>query len=91
MGACRAVPQVSYLTEVLRQVVLMVSLSGQLQVATEWVQPHWISPEGANRIKHISNKRKRKNDELQKITQLTKFLPVFTTVMLMLWALKVKY
>ena len=66
MGACRAVPQVSYLTEVLRQVVLMVSLGGQLQVATEWVQPHWISPAEGNRIKHISNKRKRKYDEQQK-------------------------
>lgn len=44
MGACRTVPQVSYLTQVLRQVVLVVSLIGQLQVATERVQPHWISP-----------------------------------------------
>lgn len=48
MGACRAVPQISYLTQVLRQVVLVVSLSGQLQVVTEWVQPHWISPAEAN-------------------------------------------
>lgn len=48
MGACRAVPQVRYLTQVLRQVVLVVSLSGQLQVATERVQPHWISPAEAN-------------------------------------------
>lgn len=44
MGACRTVPQVRYLTQVLRQVVLVVSLIGQLQVATERVQPHWISP-----------------------------------------------
>lgn len=44
VSACRAVPQVSYLTQVLRQVILMVSLSSQLKVATEWVQPHWIGP-----------------------------------------------
>lgn len=47
VGACRAVPQVSDLTQVLRQVVLMVGLIGQLQVTTERVQPHWISPEEA--------------------------------------------
>lgn len=50
MGACRAVPQISYLTQVLRQVILVVSLSGQLQVVTEWVQPHWISPTEAERL-----------------------------------------
>lgn len=44
VSACGAVPQVSYLTQVLRQVILMVSLSSQLKVATEWVQPHWIGP-----------------------------------------------
>lgn len=44
VGACRAVPQVSNLTQVLRQVVLVVGLSGQLQVTTERVQPHWVSP-----------------------------------------------
>lgn len=53
MSACRAVPQVSYFTQVLRQVVLVVSLGGQLQVATEWVQPHWISPTEENSIIHI--------------------------------------
>lgn len=64
MSACRAVPQVSYFTQVLRQVILMVSLSGQLQVATEWVQPHWICPAEAN-ITHI-DKMQRRYDELQK-------------------------
>jgi len=44
MSSRRAVPQVSYLTQVLGQVVLMVGLGSQLQVAAEWVQPHWISP-----------------------------------------------
>lgn len=44
MSARRAVPQVGYLAQVLRQVILVVRLSGQLQVATERVQPHRISP-----------------------------------------------
>lgn len=52
MSSCRAVPQVSYLTQVLRQVVLMVSLGSQLQITTEWVQPHWISPVEANIMMH---------------------------------------
>lgn len=56
MSACRAVPQVSYLTQVLRQIVFVVSLSGQLQVTTEWVQPHWICPEQAKTIKHTINR-----------------------------------
>lgn len=53
MGACGAVPQVSDLTQVLRQVVLVVGLGSQLQVATEWVQPHRIGPAGANRVIRI--------------------------------------
>lgn len=44
VSASRAVPQVGNLTQVLRQVVLVVGLSGQLQVTTERVQPHWVSP-----------------------------------------------
>lgn len=52
MGARRAVPQVCYLTQVLRQVILVVSLCGELQIATEWVQPHWISPAEANITLH---------------------------------------
>lgn len=66
MSACRAVPQVSYLTQVLWQVVLMVSLGSQLQVATEWVQPHRISPAEANSITHIIDKMQRSYDKLQK-------------------------
>ena len=66
MSASGAVPQVSYLTQVLWQVVLMVSLGSQLQVATEWVQPHRISPAEANSIKHVIDKKQTHYDELQK-------------------------
>lgn len=48
MRACRAVPQVGDLAQVLGQVVLMVSLVGQLQVMTERVQPHWVRSSEAN-------------------------------------------
>lgn len=51
MRACRAVPQVGDLTQVLRQVILMVGLVGQLQVTTERVQPHWVRPVEANENK----------------------------------------
>ena len=44
VGACGAVPQVCDLAQVLGQVVLMVGLVGQFQVATKRVQPDWISP-----------------------------------------------
>lgn len=46
--ACRAVPQVGDLTQVLGQVVLVVGLVGQLQVPTKRVQPDWISPAALN-------------------------------------------
>lgn len=48
VSACWAVPKVSDLTQVLRQVIFMVGLVGQLQVTTKRVQPHWISPAVVN-------------------------------------------
>lgn len=42
MGACGAVPQICNLTQVLRQVILMLSLRSQLQVPAERVQPHRV-------------------------------------------------
>ena len=44
MGAGGAVPQVSDLTQVLRQVILVLSLGGQLQVPAERIQPHRVGP-----------------------------------------------
>ncbi len=70
MSACRAVPQVRYLTQVFGQVVLVVSLSGQLQAATERVQPHWIGPAESNSIMHITDEIQRKYEwGATKITQ----------------------
>lgn len=51
--ARRAVPQVGDLTQVLRQIVLMVGLVGQLQVTTERVQPHWVRPMEAEANEYI--------------------------------------
>lgn len=42
MSACGAVPQICNLTQVLRQVILMLSLRSQLQVPAERVQPHRV-------------------------------------------------
>ena len=44
MGAGGAVPQVSDLTQVLRQVILVLSLGSQLQVSAERIQPHRVGP-----------------------------------------------
>lgn len=44
MGAGGAVPQVSDLTQVLWQVILVLSLGGQLQVPAERIQPHRVGP-----------------------------------------------
>lgn len=60
MSARRAVPQVGYLAQVLGQVVLVVGLSSQLQVAAEWVQPHWIRTEEAN-ILHLHSRSTKKH------------------------------
>lgn len=42
MGAGGAVPQVCDLTQVLREVILVLGLRGQLQVPAEGVQPHRV-------------------------------------------------
>lgn len=49
MGTRRAVPQVGDLAQVLWQVVLVVSLNRQLQVAAEWVEPNRVRPAGPKR------------------------------------------
>lgn len=55
VSACWAVPKVGDLAQVLRQVILVVSLVGQLQVTTKRVQPHWISPVAVNPAYGIQN------------------------------------
>lgn len=55
--ACRAVPQVGDLTQVLGQVVLVVGLVGQLQVTTKRVQPDWISPAALNPADRIKSNK----------------------------------
>ena len=44
MGAGGAVPQVRDLTQLLWQVILVLSLGGQLQVPAERIQPHRVGP-----------------------------------------------
>jgi hypothetical protein len=42
VGTSRAIPQVSDLTKVLRQVILVLSLCSQLQIPAEGIQPHGV-------------------------------------------------
>lgn len=46
VGAGRAAPQVGDLTQVLRQVILVLCLGSQLQVPAERIQPHGVGPAG---------------------------------------------
>ena len=70
MSACGAVPQVRDLTQVLRQVILVVSLGGQLQVMAEPVQPHRIRPTKANTVLSNTTLTKWKNNNGKIYTEL---------------------